>query len=47
MGRIVPSHQRPIGKLLPGAVAHDEAGVVEFFNRPWWGEASRGDQFRF
>jgi len=23
-----------IGQLLPGAVDHDEAGVVEFFNRP-------------
>jgi hypothetical protein len=29
-----------IGELLPTAVLHDEAGVVEFFNRPGRGEAS-------
>src|SRR5262249_34935665 len=32
-----------ISELLPVAVPHDEAGVVEFFNRPGWREAARGD----
>jgi hypothetical protein len=27
---------------LPISIAHDEAGVVEFFNRPWWWKAVRG-----
>ena len=27
-------HEIDIGELLPGAVLHDEAGVVEFFDRP-------------
>jgi hypothetical protein len=30
-----------IGKLLPCAVDHDKAGV-EFFDSPWWWEATRG-----
>jgi hypothetical protein len=30
-----------IGELLSGPVAHDEASVVEFFDRPWWWEAAR------
>ena len=24
-----------VGELLPGGVLHDDASVVEFFNRPW------------
>jgi hypothetical protein len=31
-----------IGELLPGAVLHDEAGVVEFFDRPRRREAAGG-----
>jgi hypothetical protein len=30
------SSKKDIGELLPISVAHDEAGVVEFFNRPGW-----------
>jgi len=29
-------------QLLPVSVAHDEASIVEFFNRPWWWEAASG-----
>jgi hypothetical protein len=29
-------------QLLPISVAHDEASIVEFFNRPWWWEAASG-----
>ena len=31
-----------LGKLLPVGVAHDEAGVVEFFDGPRWWEAASG-----
>ena len=31
-----------IGELLAGTVLHDEASIVEFFNRPWWWEAASG-----
>jgi hypothetical protein len=31
-----------IGELLSGPVAHDEASVVEFFNRPWWWKTTSG-----
>jgi hypothetical protein len=30
----------PLLKAKRGAVAHDEASVVEFFNRLWWWEAT-------
>ena len=30
------------GEHLAVGVANDKAGVVEFFNRPWWREATSG-----
>jgi len=35
------SSEIDIRKFLPSAVGHDKASVVEFFNRPWWREATR------
>jgi len=31
-----------IGELLSVVAVHDEAGVVEFFNHPWWWKAASG-----